>query len=93
MHNGVDIIQMTSYSDDPQDDIFAEWKTSRFVVADRELFPYEKTHIIIMSDILFFSYHLDSIVEWCEQHSCKIYGVTIEVPSDETLMLFMLRWS
>lgn len=85
-------------------DIFAAWKRSRFIVADPELFSFRTEdfifgshttykHHVILTDVAFFAEHMDKVDAWCEQNACKANGMTVAIPDDKTLMLFILRWS
>lgn len=87
-------------------DIFANWKKQRFIVADEDVIsdyrsPTEDLffgakkfkYLIVMTDIAYFAENMDEVDKWCEQHDCTISGMTVEVPSDEALMMFTLRWS
>lgn len=65
-----------------------EIETDRFVYH-----PYIRT--FFWKDF-FYVNNKDAILEWAEQHNCKVeapkYG-WIEVPDDNVKLLFMLRWS
>ena len=88
-------------------DIFAEWKKQRFIIADEELvgsyrsptedlfFNSNKNfkYLVIMTDVEFWSTHADECISWCHQYNCNIQGMTIEIPTDEMLTLFTLKWS
>jgi hypothetical protein len=35
----------------------------------------------------------DEFVEWCWQHDCNVHHTWVECPDDETVTMFVLRWS
>lgn len=75
-------------------DLMNDWKRQRYVVLPGELVegrPFGIT--ILMSDYNYWAEHVDECVLWCKQYGCRIQGMTIEIPDDETLTMFMLRWS
>ena len=75
-------------------DLMNDWKRQRFIVLPRELVegsPYGIT--VLMSDYNYWADHVGECIEWCGQYGCEIKGMTIEIPNDETLTLFSLRWS
>ena len=75
-------------------DILAHWKTSRFVIApDYIVADLDTLHLIVLSDFGFWSEHVDQLLEWCQTHGAKISGMTVEIPTDELLSMFVLRWS
>ena len=74
-------------------DIFADWKTNRFVVAGPELHEFPGCHMIIMTDFSYWSFYSDDCIAWCFENNCTIQGMTILIPSDELLTAFYLRWS
>ena len=76
------------------DDIFASWKEERFIVAESYL-TSELTDkiLVVMTDYKYWAECVDECVEWCKQYGCEIKGMTIEIPDEETLLLFRLKWS
>ena len=74
------------------DDIMAEFKNSRFVVAPGFMLdPGE--HVVILSDIAYWNDHYNELEQWCEQHGAEISGMGLTLPDAHTLTLFTLRWS
>lgn len=73
-------------------DILAEWKNKRFVIVDSKLHDYSK-HVILLSDYKYWSDNMLELVEWCSNNNCKLKGMTIEIPNDSLLTIFLLRWS
>lgn len=74
------------------DDIFKEWKTSKFIVADPALHGEAGQHLIIMTDFSYWSFYSDECIAWCYANDCKISGMTILIPSDQLLTAFLLKW-
>jgi hypothetical protein len=72
-------------------DIFAHWKVNRFVVVPPE-HNNSSRHLIVLTDIPFWTKHADQLDEWCWLHDCVLQGMTVEIPSDPTLTLFHLQW-
>lgn len=75
------------------EDILADWKRNRFIVADSSLTDTEK-HLIILTDIKYWAEHVDELVEWCEKNrGVTTSGMTVEIDNDKTLTHFILKWS
>lgn len=73
------------------EDIFESWKKNRFIVAD-----YKEIHngiLVVMTDIKYWAENEYDLDLWCREHKCKVKGMTVEIPDEETLLLFTLRWS
>lgn len=76
--------------DDEEDDIFESWKNNKFVTIDHSLFG---RWTIILTDFGYWTENLDELVEWCERYGATTTGMIIEFPDEQTMMLFVLRWS
>ena len=78
-------------------DIFSDWKNNHFIIAPNYLRPDIKDlnakHLIILTDISYWTKNLDTLIKWCSENNCKIQGMTIEIPTDIELTLFCLRWT
>ena len=75
-------------------DIFADWKNQRFAVAPQYSFSdYNCKHLIVLTDLRFWTLASDDLDRWCEENNCKTKGMTVEIPSDRELTLFCLRWA
>ena len=73
------------------DDIFEDWKKNRFIVA-----TVDEVHqgiLVVMTDIKYWVNNAEELVEWCQENNCITKGMTIEIPDEETLLLFRLKWS
>mgnify|MGYP003351319406 FL=1 len=73
------------------DDIFHSWKEERFIVAPSVLVDNEK--LIVLTDIAYWNIHYEELKHWCDQNLSETQGMTVVCPNDETLMLFVLKWS
>ncbi len=73
------------------DDIFHSWKQQRFIIAPSELVDNEK--LVILTDVGYWVNRHEQLKDWCDQHSSVTEGMTVVVPNEETLMMFVLRWS
>jgi hypothetical protein len=71
------------------DDIFADWKTERFIIADYEHRP---PHIVILCDFSFWSENYSELSEWSVKNKCELTGMVVTIPNEVTLVLFVLRW-
>jgi hypothetical protein len=47
----------------------------------------------VLTDIEYWVEKFDELYSWCGENNCSMTGMTVELPTDETLMLFKLRWS
>lgn len=73
-------------------DIMEDWKNSRFIIVPNE---YEERfeHLVVLSDIRYWSENLNKLITWCDDNKCEIMGMTVNVPDDALLTLFILRWA
>lgn len=75
------------------DDIMAEFKRNRFVIAPGHMLENPVEHVVILSDFTYWNDHYDELIQWCEQHGGVIKGMGLTLPDSHTLTLFTLRWS
>jgi len=82
------------------EDIFADWKISRFIIADnfaKEYLNAEEVDgtLVVLTDFKFWGQeHIaDQLVQWCSDHNCCTQGATVEINCAQSLTSFMLRWS
>jgi len=82
------------------EDIFADWKISRFIIADnfaKEYLNAEEVDgtLVVLTDFKFWGQeHIaDQLVQWCSDHNCCTQGATVEINCAQSLTAFMLRWS
>lgn len=74
------------------EDIFAEWKKRRFVLASQELHD-DQGRLIILTDFAYWVDHLQELMEWCRENGGEINGSTVLFRNDEEVTAFVLRWS
>lgn len=73
-------------------DVFESWKDQRFIIAPSVL--VEGTgKLIVLTNIAFWNEHYEKLKDWCDAHQSETIGMTVEVPNEETLLLFVLRWA
>ena len=72
-------------------DIFENWKEQKFIVAPQYLLDKPEI-LIILTDISFWADNADSLVEWCEKYNCTTQGMTVCLPNEAALTMFMLKW-
>jgi hypothetical protein len=77
------------------EDIFKEWRHQRFVVTHGRVLgnsdPFE--YIIVLSDIEYWHKNWETLGEWCKDNQSEVLGMTVNIPDEETLVMFILRWS
>ena len=74
-------------------DVMAEFKHSRFVVAPAHLLENPGEHVVILSDFRYWNDHYDELESWVKQHGGYIKGMGLTLPNAHTLTAFCLRWS
>jgi len=77
-------------------DVFADWKDKKFVVSPNyitETFISGGGHIIVLTDVTYWNNNYHLLQDWCTENQSKIAGMTVEVPDEQRLMLFALRWA
>jgi hypothetical protein len=75
-------------------DIFADWKNKRFVIADG-LYPTEDASVVVLTDFNFWGQEhvADQLTQWCLDNDCHQKGATVEIADKQTLTTFILQWS
>ena len=78
-------------------DIMQDFKDRRFMVCpsyiSRGLPEPTYGHLVVLTDIEHWNIHFDVLLAWCNDNACQIKGMTVDIPDDQTLTLFCLRWS
>ena len=76
------------------EDILADWKINRFIIADSVLHE-DPGHLIILTDYKFWGAEetVDKLLAWCFKNKCKMQGMTLILPTDKLLTMFILEWS
>ena len=63
----------------------------RFAVAPSELgFGHR---LVILSDFAYWVEHDAELVAWCDRNNAILSGATVELATDQDLVMFLLRWS
>lgn len=75
----------------------SDYKNVRYVITpnwlNQELQPPKPMeHLIVLCDIGFWADNYETLVEWVAEHNGIVSGMTVNIPDDETLTLFCLRW-
>ena len=73
-------------------DVFAEWKQNRFIIAPRELVD-DGVHLIVLTDYRYWAQHTDELAAWCQERDSVTQGMTVVIKDEATLTEFVLRWS
>ena len=73
-------------------DVFAEWKTQRFISPDPDLVD-SSAWLVILTDLEFWTNNLDQLYEWCNTNGATVSGMAVEFKTKQDLTLFTLKWS
>jgi hypothetical protein len=73
-------------------DIFADWKSHRFVRVGFELLN-QPAIVIVLTDIAFWAKNADELNQWCQTYGARAAGMTVEFDNEKDLSLFCLRWA
>lgn len=78
-----------------QEDIFSDWKKQRFIVVEPAIAHDNAVdHMVLLTDIYFWSEHAEELDAWCADHPGALQmGMTVSFDSHALLLLFTLRWS
>lgn len=69
-----------------------EFKNNKFVIAPTYLVE-DRHGLIILTDVGFWSKHVDELIEWCNENNCVVQGMTVVPESDQALTAFCLKWA
>lgn len=72
-------------------DIMADYKDCLFKSVPNE-FDDAYQHLVVLCDWSYWMANWASLQDWCQQHGCEVLGMTVNIPDDETMMIFTLRW-
>ncbi len=73
------------------EDVFADWRDKKFVIADSALND-KPGYLIILTDFGFWATHMYDLDNWCKDHGGDIQGMTLNLPTEQSLSAFLLRW-
>lgn len=65
---------------------------SKFIFTKKEILDDNNTHLIFLTDYVFWSKYDQQLQDWCREHGCYFTGMTVDVPNEHTSLLFILRW-
>lgn len=74
------------------EDILANWKTKKFILADSSLID-EEGFIIILTDVKYWAENIDELILWCKSNGGTVRGMSVSFDSEKQLLLFTLRWA
>ena len=74
-------------------DVMAQFKNRRFVIAPADLLENPGEHVVILSDFEYWNDHYDELQDWVKQNNGFIQGMGLTLPDAPTLTAFCLRWS
>jgi hypothetical protein len=74
-------------------DIMSDFKDKRFAIVAHDLFPENPNIIIVLVDIEFWNDHYDELQNWSSNYGAVVRGMTVDIPDQETLSLFCLKWA
>ena len=76
-------------------DLLASWKENKFIVVDSSIIDdyVDTPHLVILTDIAYWADNSNVLIEWCDEYKCRFEGMTVVIPDEPTLALFVLRWS
>lgn len=49
--------------------------------------------VIFLADYIFFAANQIELNDWCIKNNCDFQGMTVTVPDEHTLAIFILKWS
>jgi hypothetical protein len=80
-----------SFNGTTAEDLMAGFKNKKFIVVSEEL-EFDSP-MVVLGDFKFWDDNYTELERWCNEHTCKISGMTVNMPDEKTLMLFCLKWS
>ncbi len=74
------------------EDVLADWKNCRFARVDFELLD-KPDIVVVLTDVPFWNSNFEKLKDWCDEYDCEIQGLTVKFNTEESLMMFCLKWS
>jgi hypothetical protein len=74
------------------DDVFADWKNTKFTIVEAALIDITDGNLIILTDITYWNENYELLKEWCAENGADVRGMTVTC-DDAVLTAFCLRWS
>lgn len=53
----------------------------------------QEPQMIFLADYVFWARHESELQSWCTLHLSNFMGMTVTVPNEQTLSMFILKWS
>jgi hypothetical protein len=67
---------------------------SKFIVYDDSYLSESNCkYTVLLSHLKFWVKNIDELQVWLQAHDCTKQGMTVNIPDDERMVLFALRWS
>lgn len=73
-------------------DIFESWKSAKFINATN-IYVESDGIMLVLTNVEYWSQHYEELQSWCKTHGGEVVGMTVELPDEQTFILFALRWS
>ena len=73
-------------------DIMEDFKNNKFIVQEIEDDLYFK-HFVVLCDVGYWYTNYEELMNWCDENDSEILGMTVNIPDDKRLFLFILRWA
>lgn len=74
-------------------DIMQEFKENKFTIASWAA-PSGVKHLVVLGRPFdFWIEQYENLIEWAAANQCVVAGMTVEIPTDEALTLFCLKWN
>jgi hypothetical protein len=74
------------------EDVFADWRDKKFVIADSVLND-KSGYLIILTDFGFWATHMQDLENWCKDNDGEIQGMTLNLLTEQSLAAFLLKWT
>ena len=73
-------------------DIMSDFKDRLFLIVPND-FDDAYKHLVVLCDIEYWGTHYSALLDWCAEHDSEVLGMTVNIPNDEILSIFCLRWT
>jgi hypothetical protein len=64
----------------------------KFIVQENNVDVYFK-HFVLLCDVVYWNKNYEDLMNWCYYNDSELLGMTVNIPDDKRLFLFILRWS
>lgn len=68
-----------------------EVEEKRFIIVPGD--NPQEPHMIFLADYVFWARHESDLHYWCTLTRSNFMGMTVTVPNEQTLSMFILKWS